>query len=210
MTLGMLIASLKKDGVLKSSEIERALRKADRATFVPDVYTQEAYKDAALPIGSAATISQPYTVVFMLELLRARAGDHVMDVGSGSGWQTALLADLVGTHGRVYAIEIVPELCIMQRDNLSHFPDLQARTRFFCQNAYGGLPDVAHEIGGFDGIIVAAQVRDVPLPWRQQLKTGGRLIYPKLSAIFKETKNADGSFETERYPGFAFVPFVED
>lgn len=209
MTLEQLIASLKEKEVLRSAEIERALRKIDRAKFVPPGYADVAYEDVPLSIGVGQTISQPYTVVFMLELLGPKKGEHIMDVGSGSGWQTALLAELVGPEGKIYAIEIVPELCVMQENNIAQFPGLGQRISFYCQNAAGGLPDVAHETGGFNAIIAAAEVHEVPLLWRQQLKVGGRLVYPKAGSIFFEIKNADGTFEADAHPDFAFVPFVE-
>lgn len=210
MTLNQLIASLKSRGVLRSAEIERALKYVDRAKFVPDEYSVSAYDDTPLPIGQRQTISQPYTVVFMLELLGPKRGERIMDVGSGSGWQAALLAELIGARGKVYTIEIMPELCAILRRNIARFPKLAPRIKCYCQSAYGGLSDIARDIGGFDAIIAAAEVRDVPLAWRQQLKVGGRLVYPKANSLFLEVKQEDGTFGVDEYPGFAFVPFVKE
>lgn len=208
-TLDELIASLRAKGVLKSARIARALRRADRKGFVPGEFVEHAYADTALPIGEGQTISQPYTVVFMLELLAPRVGERIVDVGYGSGWQTVLLAELIGKKGRVYAIEILPNRCSSGKANVAKYPALAERVDFYCQNAASGLPDVARKIGGFDGIVAAAEVRDVPPAWREQLKIGGRLVYPRASSIFREVKKADGTFETKEHPGFAFVPFVE-
>lgn len=205
-----LVRLLRAKGVLRSAAIEQALLNVDRAKFVPDEYRDAAYEDIPLPIGEGQTISQPYTVVFMLELLMPQPGERIMDVGSGSGWQTALLAEIVGTEGRVYAIEMIPFLCAAGRTNIAEFARLQNRIEFFCQSAADGLPEVAERIGGFDGIIAAAEVRDVPRAWRQQLKTGGRLVYPHAGAISLEIKQRNGSFREETYPGFAFVPFVDE
>lgn len=208
MTLDELIQSLRAKGVLRSSHIQKALVNVDRKEFVPEEYADLAYDDVPLPIGKGQTISQPYTVAFMLELFKPKRGERIMDVGSGSGWQTGLLAEIVGAEGRVYSVEIIPFLCALGKKNIAQFPELQSRVEFFCQNAADGLPEIAKRIGGFDSIIAAAEVRDIPEAWRQQLKTGGRLVYPRSGAIYLEIKNEDGTFHVESYPGFAFVPFV--
>lgn len=203
-----LIASLEQKGVLKSALIKSALENIDRKNFVPEDFANIAYEDTALPIGEGQTISQPYTVVFMLELLEAKAGEKIMDVGHGSGWQTALIAEIVGDKGEVFAIELLKMLCRMGERNVSKYPALRKRVRFYCQNAAPGLADTVEEIGGFDAIIAAAEVADVPKTWRDQLKIGGRLVYPQNQAIVREIKSDVGVFETSHYPGFVFVPFV--
>ncbi|OHA08450.1 MAG: hypothetical protein A3A44_00895 [Candidatus Sungbacteria bacterium RIFCSPLOWO2_01_FULL_60_25] len=208
-TLDELIASLRAKGVLKSARIARAFGRVDRKDFVPAEFVERAYDDTALPIGEGQTISQPYTVVFMLELLAPEASERIVDVGYGSGWQTALLAELVGKRGRVYAIELLPNRCASGKANVEKYPALASRVDFYCENAAPGLPAVAREVGGFDGIIAAAEVREVPPAWREQLKIGGRLVYPRASSIFREVKKADGAFDAKEYAGFAFVPFVE-
>ena len=200
-----LIAHLRASGVLKSKNIEEALHAVDRKDFVSPELASDAYIDAPLPIGFGQTISQPYTVVFMLELLDVREGNFVFDVGTGSGWQTALLAYLVGEAGRVYTVEIVPELCAFGKENIAKYKTLVSRAVCFCKSADGGAP----EAGGFDRIIAAAEVATVPRAWRKQLKAGGRLVYPKASSIFAEVKRADGGFDIKQYHGFAFVPFIE-
>ena len=209
MGLDELIKSLKKEGVLKSPSILRALKKVDRKKFVPDAEAALAYSDIPLPIGEGQTISQPYTVVFMLELLKPKSGEHIMDIGSGSGWQTGLLANIVGERGKIYAIEIIPSLCELTKKNIAQFPELEGRVEFYCQSAETGLPEISKKICGFDAIISAAEVEKVPKAWREQLKIGGRLLYPRSRSLFFETKNKDGTFSMHLYPGFAFVPFVE-
>ena len=102
-----LVRSLKNSGVLKTAQLVEAFLKADRKNFVPENLKDLAYLDEALPIGEGQTISQPYTVAFMLELLEPQSGQTLMDVGYGSGWTTALLAQIVGDAGRVYAFERV-------------------------------------------------------------------------------------------------------
>jgi len=208
-TLEELIDSLRVEGVLSSARFAQALRRVDRKDFVPADLAERAYEDTALPIGEGQTISQPYTVLFMLGLLAPEAGGRIVDIGYGSGWQTALLAELVGKTGRVYAIEVLPNRCASGKANVGTYPALAERIDFYCQNAAPGLPDVARTVGGFDGIIAAAEVRDVPLAWREQLKIGGRLVYPRASSIFREVKKTNGTFEMKEHPGFAFVPFVD-
>ncbi|MGB9609289.1 MAG: protein-L-isoaspartate O-methyltransferase family protein, partial [Minisyncoccia bacterium] len=110
MDKNKLIDDLIKDGFLKSPRIIDAFRKVDRMNFVIDYVKNEAYRNSPLAIGFGQTISQPLTVAFMLELLDVQEGNKVLDVGSGSGWTTALLAELVGEKGKVYGIEIIPEL----------------------------------------------------------------------------------------------------
>jgi protein-L-isoaspartate(D-aspartate) O-methyltransferase len=179
-----------------------------RPDFVPKEYAHFAYEDSALPIGAGQTISQPYTVVFMLELLAPQPGDHIMEVGAGSGWQTALLAALVGEAGHVYAIEINPLLAEFAEEHLAKYPELTGRITWYTQNAAAGLPEVAKQTHGFDGVIAAAEVGEVPTAWREQLKPGGRLVYPKAGSIFLEVKDSRGTFSVKEYPGFAFVPFI--
>lgn len=203
-----LIALLEKNGVLKTPAIREALLRVDRKHFVPSELAEFAYDDAALPLPGGQTISQPYTVAFMLELLQPNSGDRIMDVGYGSGWQTALLAAIVGDAGKIFAIERAETLCDFGKQNVEKYPELFRRAEFYCQNAEPGLADAASAIGGFDGIIAAAEVSRVPSAWREQLKTGGRMVYPKAGSVFFEMKQDSGAFETEEYPGFAFVPFI--
>ena len=205
-----LVRALRSKGVLKSARIAKALREIDRQDFISEDIAHLAYEDTALPIGHGQTISQPYTVVFMLELLKPKAGEYIIDIGAGSAWQSALIAHIVGAHGQVYAIEVIKDLCALGRKNIAKYPDLKLRTTFFYQNAITGLPDVAADIGGFHGIIAAAEVLEVPTAWRDQLRIGGRLVYPQAGAIIKEMKRAVGDFTVEKHPGFVFVPFVSE
>ncbi|MDP2665142.1 MAG: L-isoaspartyl protein carboxyl methyltransferase, partial [bacterium] len=108
MTNEMLIASLKNSGAIKTIAVENAFRAVDRARFVTEESKPLAYLDEALPIGEKQTISQPTVVALCLEWLQAHPGDRVLDVGSGSGWTTALLAHLVGPTGSVIGIERIP------------------------------------------------------------------------------------------------------
>jgi protein-L-isoaspartate(D-aspartate) O-methyltransferase len=200
-----LIRHLREAGVLRSSSITNALKLVDRADFVPEEVRQAAYEDIPLPIGYNQTISQPYTVVFMLEQLYVSKGHRVLEAGYGSGWQTALLAYLVGETGSVYAFEIISALAEFGRKNISKYPKLDRRISLFNTTAANGLSAASP----FDRIICGAEVREVPSAWREQLRSGGRLVYPYKQGIAAEVKQANGHFKTSFFPGFVFVPFVE-
>ena len=203
-----LINNLISKGVLKSHNIKDALENIDRIDFVGDKNEPYAYYDEALPIGHGQTISQPFTVVFMLELLGPRKGDIIMDVGSGSGWQSCLLAHIVGEKGFIHAIEVIPKLSKIGQENSLKYPTICNQIKFYCQSAEPGIQDVLESNGGFDKIICAAEIKEVPQSWREQLKINGVMVYPKGGGVYKETKIADGEFESEYYPGFIFVPFI--
>src|SRR3989338_5406598 len=150
-----LVRQLKTMGVLKTPHIINAFLASDRKFFVSPQHAEDAYLDTALPIGRGQTISQPLTVAFMLELLQPRAGQKILDVGSGSGWTTALLADIVGPGGKVYAMERISELKEFGQANVKKysFPTVE----FFCRDGHDGLPSAAP----FDRILVSAAAHEI-------------------------------------------------
>jgi len=200
-----LVDNLIKDGVLKNKRLIGAFRAVDRKDFVPENLKEFAYIDEPLPIGGEQTISQPWTVAFMLELLGPKPGENIMEIGYGSGWQTALLA---ASGANVWAIELVPGLCKFGKENFEKF--WKGDVKFFCQNGSLGLPEIAKKIGGFDKIIVAASGKELPRVWKEQLKIGGKIVAPIGHSIFEFIKKAGGKFEEIEHPGFAFVPLVSD
>lgn len=203
-----LVEHLKNSGVLHSGILVEALERIDRANFVGETNIHFAYLDNALPIGNGQTISQPLTVVFMLELLNVEIGDSVMEIGFGSAWQTCLISHMVGENGSVHAIELIPELFNFGVENSKKYPEIYERIQFFNQNGINGLPDISDGIGGFGKIICSAKLKDKPNTWLEQLKIEGIVVYPKDSGIYKITKIDENNFEEEFYPGFVFVPFV--
>jgi protein-L-isoaspartate(D-aspartate) O-methyltransferase len=146
-----------------------AMRRVPRHLFVPEAHRGKAYRDHPLPIGHGQTISQPYIVAVMTELLDPQPGDRVLEIGTGSGYQAAVLSRLVA---KVYTIEIIPELAEGARIALA--AEGHENVEVITGDGYGGLPDRAP----FDGIIVTAAPEKVPEPLIEQLAEGGRLVIP--------------------------------
>jgi len=202
-----LIEQIIDEGYLRSPEIIEAFMRIDRADFIRSEFWGEAYGNYPLHIGFGQTISQPATVAFMLELLKVKKGDKVLDIGSGSGWQTALLATLAGHTGQVYAIERLKELKEFGEANCQkyNFDNI----RFIEGDGSKGLPEEAP----FDKIIVAAAASEIPEALKEQLKVGGRLVIPvgEVSQdIILIEKISDKKYREERHPGFVFVPLISE
>ncbi len=195
-----LIKHLISSNVLKSKNIIEAFEAVDRADFVLEQYLYEAYEDHPLQIGFGLTISQPTTVAFMLELLQPTAGDKILDVGSGSGWTTALLAKIIGPRGIVFGVEIIPELVDFGRKNLQKYKFLNAKISQ-AKNMLG-LPKEAP----FDKILVSAAADTLPEELVGQLKIGGRMVLPIKNSIWRIDKISATEISREEFPGFVFVP----
>lgn len=207
MTHDELIQELLDSGVLETPRILGAFQAINRVNFVPESAKANAYVNAPLSIGHGQTISQPFTVAFMLELLQPQLGDNILDLGSGSGWQSALLAHIVGASGHITAIEIVLELYAQSLKSIGTYNFLkQGIVEIHNISGQAGYPKNAP----YDGIIAAAALPgEIPQAWKSQLKINGRLITPVGGSIVKLEKNPDGSFSEQEYSGFAFVPFIE-
>jgi protein-L-isoaspartate(D-aspartate) O-methyltransferase len=182
--------------------IAQAFAKYGRSNFVPPEVKDRAQVDAPLPIGYGQTISQPTTVEMMLEWLDAQPGDKVLDVGSGSGWSTALLSHIVGPKGRVCAVELVPELVEFGMDNAER-AGVKNATFHQAAETYG-LP----ENGPFDRILVSAAADKVPKELVAQLKPGGKLVIPVHNSIYEISKTQNGEIKSQEHPGFVFVPLI--
>lgn len=211
-----LVESLVSRGWLKTPRLIEAFQKIKRADFLPaeasaqaglpDDLKDLAELDEALPIGQNQTISQPLVVAFMLELLQAESGNKILDVGSGSGWTTALLSEIVGPQGRVTGVEIIPKLMEFGQKNAAKYGFTEKRiARFVCADASQGFDNEAP----FDRILASASLQEkLPRAWKEQLRIGGRIVTPIKNSIWLFVKKTENDFEEKEYPGFVFVPFV--
>ncbi len=201
-----LIDSLIFEGWLKTPEIITAFRKIKRVDFLPKEFKNLAELNEALPIGYGQTISQPLVVAFMLEQLNPQAGEKILDIGSGSGWTTALLAEIVGEKGKVIAIEIIPELKEFGQSNVAKYNFIEKGiAQFICGDGSKGYEKEAP----FDKILVSATAKKCYSAWKEQLKAGGRIVTPIGSSIWLFIKKSEEKFEEIEYPGFVFVPLIE-
>ncbi len=198
----LLIKKLSAKQILKTPRIVDAFYKIDRAKFVRQEYSEKAYEDQALPIESGQTISQPSTLAFMLELLQPAEGNKVLDVGSGSGWSTAILGHIIGAKGRVYGVEIMPTLLEVGRRNLQK------------AEIYNALIVPAEKTLGYQKespyhkILVSAYMDELPQSLVAQLNSGGTMVIPIKNDIVKVTKVDQNNIQIQNFPGFLFVPLI--
>lgn len=183
-----------------------AMAAVPRHLFVPEPLRDFAYQNRPLPIGYGQTISQPYVVALMTDLLDVEAGDRVLEVGTGSAYQAAVLAELVE---EVYTVEIIPELAAQAADRLGELGYDTVRARH--ADGYHGWPEHAP----FDAIIVTAASSHVPPPLIEQLAPGGRMVIPvggpfATQQLMLVTKTADGAIRTRQVLPVAFVPLTRD
>jgi len=188
--------------ILKHPKIIDAFRVIDRKYFVPYAVSEYTYEDIPLSIGNNQTISQPSTVAFMLEHLNVQDGDRVLDIGSGSGWTTALLCHLAGEEGMVTGLERVEALVEQGKTNLA-----KIYTHDHCSIKRAGVVlGLPGEL--FDKILVSASAEEIPEALFSQLKVGGTLVIPVGKAIFKFHKLSESHIEKEKFYGFVFVPLI--
>lgn len=180
-----------------------AMRSVPRGRFVPDNLQRSAHDDAPLPIGHGQTISQPYIVAYMTELVAPGPGDKVLEIGSGSGYQAAVLAQMAG---RVFTIEIVPELAARSARVLADLGYANVTVRE--GDGYFGWPEEAP----FDAIVVTAASERIPPPLIEQLRDGGRMIIPVGPPMGTQylvlVTKSDGAVRTKTLIPVRFVPFT--
>lgn len=227
MTHEVLVNYLINSGVLKTPRIIKAFWEIDRANFVTEEFCDSAYGDHPLSIGYGVTISQPYVVAFMLELLQPQPNQKILDIGSGSGWTATLLSHIVSQEGmisdqisiansaKIFAIERIHGLKEFGERNCDKFSFVERGiAKFICSDGSEGLPEEAP----FDAIQVAASicpergssvVDSIPIAWKQQLRVQGRIVAPVENSIYRFTKKSEAEFVEEKFYGFSFVPLIQ-
>ncbi len=186
---------------IRDPRVLAAMRKVPRHLFVPPSEVASAYEDRPLPIGSEQTISQPYVVAFMTEQLRLTGNETVLEIGTGSGYQTAILAELAA---HVYSIEIRPELAKAAAERLKALGLTNVEVR--AADGYRGWPEHAP----YDGILVTAAPERIPPPLLEQLAPTGRMVIP-VGAFYQELKVIErqgGGYTEKSVLPVRFVPFV--
>ncbi len=200
-----LVAHIRKQGIL-NERLLTAFNKIPRHWFLDSAFLEHAYEDRPFPIGARQTISQPYTVAFQTDLLEVKKGDKVLEIGTGSGYQACILAEL---GAEVYSIERQQQLFLKTKTFLEknfNYPNIH----LFFGDGYKGLPDYAP----FDGIIITAGAPEIPQALVNQVKTLGKLVIPHgkgdIQVMKRIMKGEDGVLFTEEFGTFRFVPMLKN
>lgn len=189
---------------IRDKRVLDAIRSVPRHLFMDSSFEDHAYQDKAFPIAAGQTISQPYTVAFQTELLQLNPGDKILEIGTGSGYQTAVLLRL---KAKVFTIERQSELFKRTRrffERMGYMPK-----RYVFGDGYKGLPEEAP----FDGILVTAGAPEIPKALLSQLKVGGRLVIPvgeEEQTMMLITRTSEKEFERRECGSFRFVPLLGD
>jgi protein-L-isoaspartate(D-aspartate) O-methyltransferase len=194
------------DWGIKDEAAIQAMGTVPRHLFVTDMYQDQAYENHPLPIGFGQTISQPYIVALMTEAAEVESGETVLEIGTGSGYQAAVLAEIVG---QVYTIEIVGALAERARSDLARAGVDNVEVRH--ADGYFGW----EELAPFDAIIVTAAPDHIPQPLLQQLKIGGHVIIPVgpvggVQTLWRVTRVSEDEVRNENLGGVRFVPFTRE
>lgn len=233
-----LIELLKKDGYLKNSVIIEAFKNVDRKDFVPESAKEKAYLNEALAIGFEQTISQPLVVAFMLELLDLKIGERVLEIGTGSGWKTALMAYILThmkreieqrvefsgsedrTHKEViaqnelmsisYSVISIERIEELQKFAKENLAKYEFEKQGIVRLVLGDGSFGCKEFEPYDKIIAAAASNEIPSVWLEQLKIGGKIIAPIKNSIVMIEKKSKDNYDKKEYFGFSFVPLIKD
>lgn len=197
-----MVDSLIKEGFLKSENLINAFRKIDRKNFVLLEEETIPYLDCVLQIGYGQTLSPPNVVAFMLELLDLDSTHKVLDIGSGSGYTTALISQSVGKIGYVFGLEKIPALVEFGKKNLLKYKIYNA---FISKASF----DLGIKLKKFNRILVSAAAQDLPLELIEQLEENGKLVIPIKNSIYLIEKK-EGKVYEKRFGDFAFSPLMVD
>jgi len=197
-----LVEGLKIKGI-RNEKVLEAINKVPRHLFMESTFINFAYKDQAFPIGAGQTISQPFTVAFQTQLLQIEKNDKILEIGTGSGYQAAVLVEM---GAKVFTIERQKELYLKVQKFL---PEIGYTPAFFFGDGYKGLPDFAP----FDKILVTAGAPFIPEELKEQLKIGGRIVIPVGDSHRQEMqvikRISEKDFKSEKHGGFVFVPLLK-
>ena len=197
-----LVDALKIKGI-KDEKVLEAIGKVPRHVFMESTFLNFAYRNQAFPISAGQTISQPYTVAFQTELLQVEPMQRVLEIGTGSGYQAAILCEM---GAKVFTVERQRELFVKARmilEELGYYPFV------YFGDGYKGLPTY----GPFDRILVTAGAPSIPEDLKKQLSLGGRMVIPVGPATHQEmtliVRNSEEDFTISKYGGFVFVPLLK-
>ena len=198
-----LVEELKNKGI-SDGNVLKAINTVPRHVFLDSSFLDFAYQDKAFPIGSGQTISQPFTVAFQSSLLEIKKNMKVLEIGTGSGYQACVLAEM---GAKVFSIERQRKLYTKTKAFLAEFP---YRIKMFLGDGNKGLPTY----GPFDRIIITAAAPEIPQALIDQLKVGGMMVIPlseneNCQTMLRLTKQEDGSMKREEYGNFRFVPMLK-
>ncbi|NPV49713.1 MAG: protein-L-isoaspartate(D-aspartate) O-methyltransferase [Candidatus Methanofastidiosum sp.] len=200
-----MVFYLEKLGYVKSETVKKAFLKVDRSKFIPENLKEEAYRDSPLSIGCGQTISAPSMIALMLEVSDLKLGLKILEIGAGSGYNAALIAEICGEEN-VVTIERIPEVYQFGMENLK-------RAGYKVKVALGDGTKGYQEDAPYDRIIATAAAPEVPQSWKDQLKEGGMIIAPVgreryYQELLVLKKKKDGTFGSNKYGGCVFVPLV--
>ncbi len=216
----MLVDYLIKQNWLQTPRIIRAFQKIKRADFLPGEFKDYAELNQSFPIGWGQSISQPLMVAFILERLQPENGDKILEIGSGSGWDTALLAEIISQKneksgaeqkkGIIISLEAIPEIKESAQQNIAKYGFFETKlVELYSADGYNGYQKMAERTdlaGGFDKIFSTSSLKELPQAWKDQLKIGGTIVAPIGSSIWQITKTGKNKFEEVEFPDFAFTP----
>jgi len=198
-----LIEYLINNNLIRSKKVIEAFENVDRIRFIPDEFKEQAYIDNPLPIGEGQTISAPHMVAMMTENLDVNQGDKVLEVGTGSGYQAAILSRLVGENGKIITTEINPKLAVFASNNLDGLKNVTVVE-------WDGSKGYKKE-SPYDRIIVTAAAPEIPKPLIDQLKNDGKIAIPvgeKFQQTFKVIKKKNKEIISEDICECIFVPLT--